>query len=284
MRSLANKFEDFNLGRELKFRGSKKNLSLYLVHGLDGKLLESSLKAIKEKTDFKEVLTCHYDDLNKLLELDPKSFYIYTVHLPLDEEISLHKTISKWAFDHEVYQVNPYNKIAKIFDDKFLFYALMTANEIRQPFTLTIHTNHKFISDEEKNKLSKFQSIAVKPRHGTEKIDFAVIPVTELNVGNEAISKILKYDDCLLQEYIKDAKETKALYIFGDLYIQENWGDAQKKFIAEIVNVIDEFAWANQIIMPEIFSIDLMKQDGSEIIVLEANIRPAAIYKYQLPS
>lgn len=280
MRNLANKFEDFNLGRELKFRGSKKNLSLYLVHGLDGQLLESSLKAIKEKTDFKEVLTCHCDNLDKLLELDPKSFYIYTVHLPLDEEINLHKMISKWAFDHDIYQVNPYNKIAKIFDDKFLFYALMTANEIRQPFTLTIHTNHKVISDEEKSKLSKFDLVAVKPRHGTEKIDFAVIPVNELSVGHEHISKILKYDDCLLQEYIKDAKETKALYLFGDLYIQENWGEAQKKFITEIVNVIDEFAWTNQIIMPEIFSIDLMLR-GDEIIVLEVNIRPAAIYKYK---
>lgn len=280
MRNLANKFEEFNLGRNLKFKGSKKNMTLFLVHGLDAKILDKTKKALKEKTEFKDVICVDFNNISKLLDYDPKSIYIYVVHLPLDEEINIHKEVSKWAFDHDIYQVNPYNKIAKIFDDKFLFYALMTANEIRQPFTLALHRNNKVLTEDEISKLMRYERIVVKPRHGTEKIDFAILNSKGLDVNDPAIQKILKYDDCLIQEYIEDPKETKALYLFGDIYIMDDWGAEQKNFTAEIVDVIDNFASSNQLIMPEIFSIDLM-YSKNEILVLEANIRPAAIFKYK---
>jgi hypothetical protein len=281
MKLLEQKIEEFNLGREPKFRGDIKQATLYLVHSLDASQLKESIKAFKSMTDFKSVITCHIDDLGKLLDKDKDSLMIYTTHLALDKEISLHKQISNWAFEHNIFQLNPYNKIAKIFDDKYLFYVLMIANEIPQPYTVSLLKKGAVILGAERVKLDSFDSLAIKPRRGTEKIDFASIKSLKFELEHPAITKIRKYDDCLVQEFIEAELEFKVLYLHGKFHFPKNISETSlNPLLEEFVDLIESYGTQNEIIVPQIFTLDILKR-AHEYIILEANIRPAAVYSFR---
>jgi hypothetical protein len=281
MKLLEQKIEEFNLGREPKFRGDLKQATLYLVHSLDAKQLSESVKAFKSMTEFKTVTTCHIDDLDKLLDKNKDSLMIYTTHLALDKEISLHKQISNWAFEHNIFQLNPYNKIAKIFDDKYLFYVLMTANEIRQPYTVSLLRKDAVILGAEREKLDSFDSLAIKPRHGTEKIDFESIKSLKFELDHPAITKIRKYDDCLVQEFVEADLEFKVLYLSGKFYFPKNIREEKVySLLEEFTDLIESYGAQHEIIVPQIFTLDILKR-ADDYIILEANIRPAAVYSFR---
>jgi len=276
---LEQKVEEFNLGREPNFKGELKKSSLYLVHSLEAKELKDSVKAFKRFSDFKSVKTCHVDELEKLLKQDKDSLMIYTTHLALDREIELHKQISNWAFEHNIFQLNPYNKIAKIFDDKYLFYVLMVANEIKQPFTVSLMKRDAVILGEEREKLDSFETLALKPRHGTEKIDFQAIKSTQFEFDHAVIQKIRKYDDCLVQEYIEPELEFKVLYFSGKFFFPKCAAKDVYELLDNFLDVIENYGAKNEIIVPQIFTLDIIKSQG-EYTILEANIRPAAVYQF----
>lgn len=281
MKLLEQKVEEFNLGREPKFKGDIVKSTLYLVHSLEADKLKASAKALKKITNFKAIKTCHIDNLEDLLNEDKNSIMIYTTHLALDKEIELHKQISNWAFEHNIFQLNPYNKIAKIFDDKYLFYVLMLANEIKQAFTVSLMKRDSVMLGDEREKLDSFANLVLKPRHGTEKIDFAIIESRKFELDHPSIKKIKRYDDCLVQEYIDFDKEFKVLYCSGKFYYPKGIKEDLEALLSDFVDVIENFGNRNEIIVPQIFTIDILKSKD-QYIILEANIRPAAVYNYVL--
>lgn len=279
MKLLEQKIEEFNLGREPKFKGEVKQATLYLVHSLEAKQLKESVKTFKKLTEFKSVKTCHIAELDELLKLDRDSVMIYTTHLALDKEIELHKQISNWAFEHNIFQLNPYNKIAKIFDDKYLFYVLMVANEIKQAFTVSLMRKDAVLLGEERDKLDSFEKLVLKPRHGTEKIDLSLIDSKKFELDNPGIQKIRKYDDCLVQEYLDIDLEFKVMYLQGKFYYPKKIKEDVKDLLDDFLDVIEAFGVKNEIIVPQIFTVDIIKS-GDKYTILEANIRPAAVFNF----
>ncbi len=289
MSVLHKNFEEYNLGREKRFRGDIDNATLYIIHDLDAKELEKTINRLKELTEFKDIETIHSDKLDEFLnQLEQKDSAVFlTMHLALDNEIANHQKISGKLLSKSVFQLNPYNKIAKIFDDKYLFYALLTANAIKQPYTELIAQNHP-ISDkylnEMQGRLSKeAEHLIIKPRNGTEKIDFMEFDSLNAPDVKKQIIKIHKYDDCIIQEKISISQEFKVLYLQGKLHISKTQSEkaSDKALLTElyeVVDLIDDYAKQNQIIMPEIFSIDVLETMDKGYIILEANIRAAALY------
>lgn len=277
MSILLEKIEEFNLGRGKSFRGDIRNSTLYIIHELDASQLSSSIAKLRELTQFREIQTIHISALDEFLPSveDKDSAVILTIHLALDQEINTHRRISNQVFNSDIFQMNPYNKIAKIFDDKYLFYALMTANAIKQPYTELISKGQKFNSQ----KLNCYSKLIIKPRHGTEKIGFKRIDSLNSEETLEHINKIHDYDDCIVQEAIEFNSEFKVLYLQGKFYAKREIDKSLKAEIYEFVDLIDDYAKRNQIIMPEIFSLDILETMDRGYLILEANIRPAAIYK-----
>lgn len=276
MNILLEKIEEFNLGRDKSFRGEIRNSTLYIIHELDASQLSSSIAKLKELTEFREIQTIHISALDEFLTNieDKDSAVILTMHLALDQEINTHRRISNQVFNSDVFQMNPYNKIAKIFDDKYLFYALMAANAVKQPYTELITKGQNSNS----TKLSNFSKLIGKPRHGTEKIGFKHLSTLDSEETLEHIAKIHEYDDCIIQEAIEFNSEFKVLYLQGKFYCKREIDKALKAEIYEFTDLIDDYAKRNQIIMPEIFSLDILETMDRGYLILEANIRPAAIY------
>jgi hypothetical protein len=101
----------------------------------------------------------------------------------------------------------------------------------------------------------------------------------------QQINKIHKYDDCIIQERININKEFKVLFLQGKLHISKAQSEkasdpALLTELYEVIDLIDDYAKQNQIIMPEIFSLDVLETMDKGYIILEANIRPAALYRH----
>jgi glutathione synthase/RimK-type ligase-like ATP-grasp enzyme len=286
MTRVISKIEEFNLDREREFTFELKNTILYLVYDLDLKNLKQTLNQIKSYKIFKDIKAINYrTEKEKLNTLDPSRSCIFSLHLSLDQEINTHHLISQTAFELDLFQINPYNKIAKIFDDKYLFYVLMKANDVKQPLTISVlqKSDLSISLKEEYPKFKNFKKIMVKPRHGTEKIDSLSFP-TEENFTNasELIKKIIRYDDCLIQEFIEFKKEFKVLCFMGNFYtIDKQSNPYLKKYILEIVDILNDFALSNKIIMPKVFSLDFFEKENQELVLIEANIRPAGIFRFK---
>lgn len=285
MQRVINKIEEFNIDREKDFKGKLSDSTLFLVHDLDEKDLASTIKQIKSLKIFKDTKTLNAKYLkDNISKLPPSQSLIFTVHLSLDHEINTHHSISQLAFEHNIHQLNPYNKIAKIFDDKYLFYALMKANDIEQPLTASIlkkSGNDKYLT-EEYSKFTGFNKIMIKPRHGTEKIDsYALENLPNWTNAQELIKKITSYDDCLVQEFIDFKHEFKVLYFMGGFYTQAKSNNPNLKiFLDEFIELLKDFALTNKIIMPQVFSLDFLEKPDTKLVLLEANIRPAGIHRF----
>ncbi len=294
MSLLHKNFEEYNLGREKRFRGEAANAILYIVHNLDAKELEQTTSRLKVLTEFKDVQTLESSKLDELTQKikDKDSAIFLTMHLALDQEIASHQKISGTLLANSLFQLNPYNKIAKIFDDKYLFYALLTANDIKQPYTELI-AQGQVINNEYLEKIQrkleehckKCQGYIIKPRNGTEKIDFMEFENLSADLVKERIKKIHKYDDCIVQERIAINQEFKVLYLEGKLHITQSQASksTDKALFDELyqfVDLIEDHAKLNQIIMPEIFSMDILETMDRGYMILEANIRPGALYKF----
>ena len=123
----------------------------------------------------------------------------------------------------------------------------------------------------------------VKPRHGTEKIDSLNFETQE-NFSNaqDLIKKIIRYDDCLIQEFVDFKKEFKVLCFMNNFYtIEKQSNPYLRKYIQEIIEILNDFALNNKIIMPKVFSLDFFEKHNQELVLIEANIRPAGIHRFK---
>lgn len=286
MARVISKIEEFNLDRERDFSFELKDTTLYLVYNLELKDLKQTINQIKSYKIFKDIKAINYHtEKEKLNTLDPSRSCIFSLHLSLDEEINTHHLISQTAFEQNIFQINPYNKIAKIFDDKYLFYVLMKANDIKQPLTISVLQKSDITTclKEEYPKFKNFKKIMVKPRHGTEKIDSLSFETEEsFTNASELIKKIIRYDDCLIQEFIEFKKEFKVLCFMNNFYTIEKLSNPYlKKYIVEIIDILNDFALSNKIIMPKVFSLDFFEKENQELVLIEANIRPAGIFRFK---
>jgi len=286
MQRVINKIEEFNIGRERDFPASIKDSVLYLVYDLDLKDLQKSIKYLKSLKIFKDVKAINFKtEKEKIYQIKPNNSIIFNVHLSLDQEINTHHSISQIAFENNLFQLNPYNKIAKIFDDKYLFYVLMKANDIKQPFTASIlqKSDLNLVLKDEYQKFKSYSKIMIKPRHGTEKIDSLSFDCEENFINcADLIKKITRYDDCLIQEFIDFKKEFKVLCLMNNFYTIEKIDNPNlKKYIQEIIDILNDFALNNKIIMPKIFSLDFFEKTNQELVLIEANIRPAGIFRFK---
>ncbi len=273
------RFEEFNLNRTARFKGQTENTTLIIVHELDAQELLATQKYIECQCKYKAVKLVNVETFKQEINNYPiTETAILILHLKLDTEIHLHQELSALCFKRELFQLNPYNKIAKLFDDKYLFYVLMTANEIKQAQTINLPCNNTaplaLVPTNLKNK-----SIIIKPRHGTEKID--TMHFDNASQGLTLIQQVHQYDDCMLQEFISSKNEYKALYLQGKFYLREtNIPKGLQSYLSNFIDVLDNYARQNKIILPSIFSIDLLEKENDQLIILEANIRPAAIYSF----
>jgi len=282
MEVLVKGFEEFNLGREPRFKGEIKNSTLFLIHSLPAAELKKSIKFLKSHSEFKKITTLEASDLDQLKKHNPLQILLYSFHLHLDDEIASHQRISSWALENDYFQLNPYNKIAKIFDDKYLFYTLMVANDIPQPFTMTKLKSDNAITEGDYQNFKNYPKIVVKPRFGTERIDLEIIDKDYFYLEHSAVTKINSYDDCIIQEFIDCDLEIKVLHFMGQFFCSHQIKDSSplKAFVHELVDVIDNYAIKSEIIMPQVFSMDILIR-GQEFFILEINIRPGAFYRFQ---
>lgn len=274
--------EEFNLGRDQRFKGELDQSTLFILHELAADQLKTSEQRLTEIGPFKNTNLLHINDIESVFSKieDKQNLATYITHLSLDNEINTHRKISNQVLQHNIFQLNPYNKIAKIFDDKYLFYALMTANAINQPLTLLLDakTTKKYTNDE----LNQFEHLFIKPRYGTESRDCIKVASLDTVTAVEQIKKIHTYDDCIIQEALESSREFKVLYFHGRFFApgKETIVKGLKGQLNDFVDLIDDYAKGNHIIMPEIFSLDILETMDRGFVFLEANIRPAAIFNF----
>jgi hypothetical protein len=161
----------------------------------------------------------------------------------------------------------------------------MKANDLKQPLTVSIlqKTDISISLKEEYLKFINIEKIMVKPRHGTEKIDSQNFETQE-NFSNaqELVKKIIRYDDCLIQEFVDFKKEFKVLCFMNNFYtIDKQSNPYLIKYIQEILEILSDFALNNKIVMPKVFSLDFFEKHNQELVLIEANIRPAGIHRFR---
>ncbi len=240
---------------------------LYIIHELAAGDLAETAKYLSKLYGLETELM----SLDSSWSFEPSS-QVLILHLALDREIETHKSISERLSAFDIQQLNPYDKLAEIADDKYLFYEYMLAAELPQAATSVV-SRGSLNEDELKSIIYDFASehsgIVLKPVHGTEKIDFMqLLEMDILDIASEHAQKVLSYDDLLLQKYISAEAEYRVLYLDGKFY-------AKSEFPVEYKNQLEAII-AALALKPRIIALDLLLKDGL-LLALEANIRPAAM-------
>ncbi len=280
MNKLA-KFEEYNIGRVRSFHLNFSEAKVFLLHDLEAEILSETLKHLKSLEIFAELETVYFKNIDSLDTNDLENSVIFTTHLNLDSEIATHQKISSWAFEHQFYQLNPYNKIAKLFDDKYMFYVLMKANDFKQAETFVVAKGQATLEDLQ---LKDFRKLILKPRCGTESRDTEIVDASELSLNNDIVCKILNYDDVLIQNFIEKKNEFSVLYLCGKFYSKTKIDNPNlENTLKEFTEMLEDYSRRNQVIMPHVFSLDILELDSGKLMILEANIRPAKIYSYKSP-
>ncbi|MDD9898284.1 MAG: hypothetical protein OXU45_04695 [Candidatus Melainabacteria bacterium] len=248
--------------------------TLVLVHELDRGQLDASMERLAQLGDFSNLIA--YDLEQVQTEQFPEGAKTLIMHLSLDNEIDTHRELSLSLLKQSVSQLNPYNNIAKIFDDKYLFYALMVANAMAQPGTCLIERKAD-TSKELKRIFKRPSKFVVKPRYGTEGHD--VLTTNDFQQALQHLDKIHAYDDALVQGFVEYDTEFKVLYLDGKFHAQKELSSSLQLLLDEFLAILDDYAKRNHLQMPEIFSLDIL-ETGSSYLILEANIRPAAIHSF----
>lgn len=219
-----------------------------------------------------------------------KRKFLFISNLDLKDEIITHKKISKHfeSIENPI-ELNPYTELAEIFDDKFKFYQLLISNGIKTPRTILIQKDSLIFSHPH-----DFSSnIFLKPRFGTESWDAKFFKVEKNNTKEfySHINRIKAYDDVLYQEFIDIKHEFKVLYLeIDEKCYWSGIGENFKKFgneililSRELLEIFRDFENLKNIKRKiKIFSLDFVISKDLELFVLEANIRPNALYKFNL--
>jgi hypothetical protein len=244
---------------------------LYIIHELAAEDLVATISFLADKLNC-DVELLHLNSAWSFI--DGSSVLI--LHLALDKEIETHKLISERLLAYNVEQFNPYDRLAEIADDKYLFYEYMLAAEIPQAAT-SIVSRGSINEDELKSIIHAFANvhggIVLKPSHGTEKIDYMqLLDMDILDIASEHAQKVLSYDDLILQKYISADAEYRVLYIDGKLFSKTEFPSEFKSQVQPIIDALP--------IKPRILALDILSANGI-LIPLEANIRPAGIHRCQ---
>ncbi len=241
---------------------------MYLIHELAAEQLHDTVKWLYGQS----ITLVHVDDIASI----PAAATTLILHLALDHEIDKHKSISAALERQGAKQLNPHDLIAQIADDKYLFYNYMQSAEIPQPATEMV-TRGSYSDDELNNIIFAFATkhsasgVVLKPVHGTEKIDFFMMPDTELlDLAVQHAQKLLSYDDLLLQNYIVTEHEYRVLYFADEYYSPTNLDSSLLPQLESFVKALPS--------KPHVIAFDILDQDGV-LIPLEMNIRPAAIHR-----
>ncbi len=223
---------------------------------------------------------------------------ILSLHLSLDNEIKNHKLISDHAFKLGLKQLNPYNSFAELFDNKFLFYNFMLAEGFKQAKTCYLEKNcsetdiYGILDDFSASGLDSF---LIKPCSGTESIDQYSFKLKEfplkLDSLLEQITMIQKYDSLLIQEKLEFKEEYKIVFLYGSIFSAKALSEKILALCSQLIAAFKDYVCfkserttrkyaSSSDIVPDIFSIDLLELASGDLVILEANARPAGIFKY----
>lgn len=257
---------------------------IIIIHDLDACLLGKSIEALRQITCTDRVSTLHLDKFLKTsdsLSINSAT-KILVLHLDLRDEIKNHELISRHASLLGLDLINPYNQVTEIFDNKYKFYQFMIASGLEQLKTKEIANSAealKIIQEFTSNSI--LGNFILKATHGTESRDQFYLSANQLNNFqhiekelNSYLKRVLSYDSIILQEFLENA-ETRKILIYQEQILSKNIKEKDKKLIQEFISELKEI----YIELPEIFSLDFLCSE-SKTIILEANSRPAAIYKY----
>ena len=211
--------------------GSEK---IFIVHDLAPDILKASIEALIKITNINKIQTLNKTEFLKLTENNSFSHEcsIITLHLDLNEEIKNHEKISRHAELLKINQLNSYTKVTELFDNKYSFYKLMLANDIKQIKTKLIEKNtnpekalQRIAEFMKEYKSSKY---ILKPNHGTESKDQFFIEhetfTRKLELEEELksyLKKVLSYDSIILQNFLNNSNTEKILYYKGQ-FINQN--------------------------------------------------------------
>ncbi len=242
---------------------------LYIIHELAAGDLAATASFLAASLGYDAELV----DLNSAWSFDDGSS-VLILHLALDREIETHKLVSERLLAYPVEQLNPYDKLAEVADDKYLFYEYMLAGEIAQAPT-SIISRGSINEDELKSIIHDFANqhggIVLKPSHGTEKIDYMqLLDMDILDIASEHAQKVLSYDDLILQKYISADAEYRVLYVEGKLFSKTEFPFELKSQVHAIIDALP--------LKPRIIALDILSANGV-LIPLEVNIRPAGTFK-----
>ncbi|NQY79964.1 MAG: hypothetical protein HRT47_06600 [Candidatus Caenarcaniphilales bacterium] len=257
---------------------------IIIIHDLDACLLGRSIEALGEIASTDRVSTLHLDEFLGLTERASISLAtkILVLHLDLRDEIKNHELISRHAELLGLELINPYNRVTEIFDNKYKFYQFMIANGLEQLKTKEIISTAEALKIIQKfTSTSASKNFILKATHGTESRDQFYLSENWLNnlqhIETELtgyLKQVLDYDSIVLQEFLDNA-ETRKILIYQEQIVNKSINGQEKKLIQEFISELKE----NHDELPKIFSLDLLCSE-SKTIILEANSRPAAIYKY----
>lgn len=262
-----------------------------IVYELNRSALDRTINFLEEKLATK-ITTIHLGELNSIADMDPER-EILSLHLDLVSEIASHKMISSFANRYKLKQLNPYSKATELVDNKFAFFNLMLANNIRQAETVLLNRDTKAKLSELLTLIQgccECEKIIVKPCHGTEKIDVAIFNKSAFfneehlqHQISKHINQILSYDDCIVQQYFESSSEIRVLYLKGCLHSSQKIDQELKELVEEAVEVINYgLDSANQL---EAIAFDILETSccasakNERYLILEANSRPAAMFK-----
>ncbi len=244
---------------------------LYIIHELAADQLVATSEFLATELS-KEIVLCSIDQLSTV----PNEAMTLILHLKLDHEIETHKSISAQLDKLAANQLNPYDLLAEIADDKYKFYEYMRAAETPQVATVKL-SRGSYSDDEINNLIFEFASnhsdtgIVMKPVHGTEQIDFFMMSEPDLlDIASQHAQKVLSYDDLLLQQYIHSVAEYRILYLMGKFYSKSQIPAAYK---SQLQNMIEALP-----VTPKVLAFDILDQSGV-LLPLEINIRPAGMHR-----
>lgn len=284
-------------------KGNAELKSVFIVCDLNPEDLSSTLDFLNSFSSLKSLsktfTTVLIDEfLSWRIDFTNPAVEILCLHLSLDNEIKNHKLISDHAFKLGLKQLNPYNSFAELFDNKFLFYNFMLAEGFKQAKTCYLEKNcsetdiYGILDDFSASGLDSF---LIKPCSGTESIDQYSFKLKEfplkLDSLLEQITMIQKYDSVLIQEKLEFKEEYKIVFLYGSIFSAKALSEKILALCSQLIAAFKDYVCfkserttrkyaSSSDIVPDIFSIDLLELASGDLVILEANARPAGIFKY----
>jgi hypothetical protein len=286
----------------------------FLSWGFDsGRVAERTSSRLRRTND-RSVLQVHEDheddenaEIGVSLHAHANLSEILSLHLSLDNEIKNHKLISDHAFKLGLKQLNPYNSFAELFDNKFLFYNFMLAEGFKQAKTYFLKKDESLselsatlqalgsdLKSDYHTILSPSIRFILKPCFGTESIDQYSFNLEDIILKTpgflEKIALIHQYDSVLIQEKLNFKEEYKIIFLYDNVFSAKALSEKILALCSQLVAAFKDYASfkseetalkhaSSSEIMPDIFSIDLLELASGDLVILEANVRPAGIFK-----